>query len=60
MSSYLLTIIYDYGETDTLPVVTDSVERDSFASCLSELDYMTGDGKHIISVSILQLPEGAQ
>lgn len=59
MSSYLLTVIYDYGETDTLSVVTDSVERDSFAGCLSELDYMTGDGKHIISVSILQLPEGA-
>lgn len=60
MSNYLLTVIYDYGETDTSPLVTDSVERDSFASCLSELEYMIGGGKHIISVNIMQLPEGAQ
>lgn len=60
MSDYMLTIVYDYGKLEHSAPLVDTWYLDNMESCISEMERLLLNGARFVSVSILEIPEGAR
>lgn len=60
MTDYMLTVVYDYGKLEHSAPIVDTWYLDNMESCISELDRLLLNNARIVSVSILEIPEGAR
>lgn len=59
MSDYMLTIVYDYGKLEHSAPIVDTWYLDNMESCIGEMERLLLNGARFVSVSILEIPEGA-